>query len=69
MLSCSVLFSAQSFWMGFGLESLCIGRVYGADGAVARHYPHRTHDLSSGSEVHHPSKKSVQKNHMLQFNI
>jgi len=31
--------------MGGGLESCCVGRVYGADGA--RH--------------HHPSKNSVQK--------
>jgi len=29
--------------MGGGLESPCVGRVYGADGA-ARHHPHRTHD-------------------------
>jgi len=34
MLSCSIWFSAQSFWMGGGLESRCVGRVYGADGAV-----------------------------------
>jgi len=26
--------------MGGGLESLCLGRVHGADGAVARHHPH-----------------------------
>ena len=39
------------------------GRVYGADGAVrvARHHPHRTHDLRSGSQDHHSSKNSVQK--------
>jgi len=30
--------------MGGGLESRCVGRVYGADGA--RHHPHRTHDFS-----------------------
>ena len=41
MLSCSIWFSAPSFWMGGGLESLCVGRVYGADGAVARRHPHR----------------------------
>jgi len=35
MLSCSIWFSAPSFWMGGGLESRCVGRVYGADGAVA----------------------------------
>jgi len=34
MLSCSIWFSALSFWMGGGLESRCVGRVYGADGAV-----------------------------------
>ena len=48
MLSCSIWFSASSFWMGGGLESYCVGRVYGADGAVglhvARHHPHRTHN-------------------------
>jgi len=34
MLSCSVWFSAPSFWKGGGLKSRCVGRVYGADGAV-----------------------------------
>jgi len=34
MLSCSIWSSAPSFWMGGGLESLCVGRVYGVDGAV-----------------------------------
>jgi len=29
--------------------------------ATARHHPHRTHDLPSGSQAHHPSKNSVQK--------
>ena len=28
---------------------------------VARHHPHRTHDLRSDSQDHHPSKNSVQK--------
>ena len=55
MLSCSIWFSAPSFWMGGGLKSRCVGRVYGADGA-ARHHPHRTHDLRSSSQDHHPSK-------------
>jgi len=32
--------------MGGGLESRCVGRVYGADGAV--HHPHRKHDLRRG---------------------
>jgi len=40
MLSCSIWFSAPSFWMGGGLDSRCVGRVYGADGAVW-HHPHK----------------------------
>ena len=60
MLSCSMWFSAPSFWMGGGLESRCIGHVYSADG-TAWHHPHHTHDLHSGSQDHHPSKNSVQK--------
>jgi len=47
MLSCSIWFSAPSFWMGGGLESCCVGRVYGADGAVARHNPHRSSMFST----------------------
>jgi len=57
MLSCSIWFSAPSFWMGGGLESCCVGRVYGADGAV--HGTIRT--VHSDSQDHHPSKDSVQK--------
>jgi len=34
MLSCSIWFSAPRFWIGGGLESRYVGRVYGADGAV-----------------------------------
>ena len=30
MLCCRIWLSAPSFWMGDGLESLCVGRVYGA---------------------------------------
>jgi len=47
MLSCGIWFSALSLWMDGGLESRCVGRVYGADGAVR--------------QDHHPSKNSVQK--------
>ena len=36
--------------MGGGLESRCVGRVYGADGAV--HHPHRTHDLPYAATQH-----------------
>ena len=46
MLSCSIWFSALSFWMDGGLESRCVGRVCRADG---------------GSQDHHPPKNSVQK--------
>jgi hypothetical protein len=54
MLNCSIWFSAPSFWMGGGLESHCVVRVYGADGAVRL-------TLRSGSQDHHPFKNSVQK--------
>jgi len=60
MLSCSIWISAPSFWMGGGLESRCVGRVCGADGAV-RYHPHRTYDLRSGSQDHHLSTNWVQK--------
>ena len=59
MLSCSIWFSAPSFWIVVGLESRCVGRVCGVD--VARQHPHRTHDLLSGSQDHHLFKNSVQK--------
>ena len=32
-----MVFCTEFFWMGGGLESPCVGRVYGADGAV--HHP------------------------------
>ena len=47
MLSCSMRVSAPSFWMGGGLDSRCVGRVYGADGAV--HHPHRRANHSKRS--------------------
>ena len=31
-LSCSIWISAPSFWMGSGLDSRCVGRVYSVDG-------------------------------------
>jgi len=47
--------------MGGGLQSCCVGRVCGADGAV--HGTIRTihSDLHSSSQEHYPSKNSVQK--------
>ena len=59
MLSCSLLLSASSFWMGGGLEILCVGRVCGADGVMRRHHPHRTP----------PIQKLGAENHTLQLNI
>jgi len=47
MLSFCIWFSAPSFWIGSGLESRCVSRVYGADAAVRRHHPHHKHDLRS----------------------
>ena len=38
--------------MGGGLDSRCVGRVYGAYGAVRRHHPHLKHDPDSGSQDH-----------------
>ena len=58
MLSCSTWLSAPSFWIGSGLDSRCVGRVYGADAAL--HHPHRTHHPRSGCQDHHLSKNSVQ---------
>ena len=49
-----MVFCTNFFCMGGGLETRCVGRVYGADGAV-----HGT--IRSGSQDHHPSKNSVQK--------
>ena len=56
MLSCSIWFSAPSFWMGGDLESHCVGVC-----VVWMVRCDRTHDLRSGSQDHHPSKNSVQK--------
>jgi len=70
MLSCSIWFSAPSFWMGGGLESRCVGRVYGADGAVpctapSAPYTRPMQRLSSPP----PIQKLGAENHMLQLNI
>jgi len=57
MLSCSIWFSAPSFWMGGGLESRCVGCVYGADGVVARHNPRRTHYTAALKTTIHPKTR------------
>jgi hypothetical protein len=58
MLSCSIWLSAPSFWIDGGLESRCVGHVYGADGAVLQW-------LSRPP----PIQKLSAENHMLQHNI
>ena len=70
MLSCSIWFPAPSFWMGGGLESRCVGRVYGAGVAVRRTatpapYTRPTQRLSRPP----PIQKLGAGNHMLQLNI
>jgi len=68
MLSCSIWFSAPSFCMGGGLESSCVGRVYGADGAgtaPSAPYTRPTQLLSRPP----PIQKLGAENHMLQLNI
>jgi len=50
MLSCSIWSSAPSFWIDGGLESRCVGRVYGADGAV-RHSVQKTTCCNSTSNA------------------
>jgi len=54
MLSCSIWFSAPSFWMGGGLESRCVGRVYGVDGAVhgTMRTVHTTHAAALKTTIH-----------------
>jgi len=56
--------------MGGGLESRCLGRVYGADGAVRRvapsaPYTRPTQRLSRPP----PIQKLGAENHMLQLNL
>ena len=62
MLSCSIWFSAPSFWMNGGcLESCCVGCVYGADGAVhgTIRTVHTTYAAVLKTTIH--PKNSVQK--------
>jgi len=59
--------------MDGGLESRCVGRVYGVDGAVARHHPHGTirtvHTTYAGLSRPPPIQKLCAENNMLQLNI
>jgi len=65
----SIWFSAPSFWMGGGLDSRCIGRVYGADGtwrtAPSAPYTRPTQRPSRPPLI----QKLGAENHMLQLNI
>ena len=72
MLSCSIWFSAPSFWIGGGLDSRCVGCVFVADGALRResHGTIRTVNTTSAAALKtttHP--KLGAENHMLQLNI
>jgi len=66
ILSCSIWFSAPRFWMDGGLESRCVSRVYGADGAVLGTIRTRpTQRLSIPLSI----QKLGAENHTLQLNI
>jgi len=70
MLSCSTWFSAPSVWMGGGLESRCVGRVYGADGAVSRTAPSAPHTRPTERLSRPPPVQTLgAETHMLQLNI
>ena len=62
MLSCSMWFSVPSFWMGGGLESRCVGRVYGANGAVRLHGTIRTAQEICADGPYFPNKLRNSKN-------
>jgi len=62
MLSCSIWFSAPSFWMGGSLENRCVGRVYGADGAVSHgtvRTVHTTYAAVLKTTIHPQTRKTV----------
>jgi len=52
MLSCSIWFSAPILWKDGGLESRCVGRVYGADGTVQIHTVHTTYTAALEATTH-----------------
>jgi len=70
MLSCSIWFSALSFWMGGGLQSHYVGHVCGADVAVwlMSHSNICTEHMTWLSRPS-PIQKLSAENHMLQLNI
>jgi len=54
MLSYSTWISAPSFWMGGGLESRCVVRVYGADGAVTHGTIRTVHTTDTAARCRKP---------------
>ena len=69
MFGCSIWFSAPSFWMGGGLESRCVGCVYGAGGAV-RTAPSAPHTRPTQRLSRPPPIQNLgAENRMLQPNI
>ena len=50
--SCSIWFSAPSFWMGGGLESRCESHVYGADGALQHRTVNTTYAAALKTTTH-----------------
>jgi len=62
------MFSAPNFWMDGGLQSRCVGRVYGADGAVLGtiRTAHTTYAAALKSTTHPQTRCGK---HMLQRNI
>ena len=67
MLSCSVWFSAPSFWMGGGLERRCVWCRWCRANRMAPSAPYtRPTQRLSGLP---PIQKLGAENHMLQLNI
>jgi len=54
ILCCTIWFSASNFWMGGGLDSRCVGRVYCADGAMHGNFrtTHTTHAAARKTTTH-----------------
>jgi len=63
MLCCIIWFSAPSFWMGGGLESRCVGRVCGADGALQSQGTirtvHTTYAAAHRTTTHLQTRKTI----------
>jgi len=70
LMCCNIWFSAPSFWMGGGLESHCVGRVCGADGAVPCTAPSAPYTRPRQRLSRPPPIQNLGvENHILQHNI